>query len=53
MCNNYLLPPWLKGEINSLRFALEKDLHVKVYLYDPSHPRKNITFCVFGDKESR
>ena len=48
-CSHYLIPIHLKNMTNALKQQIEsKVFGLKVYLFDPTHPRKNITLTTCG-----
>ncbi|KAL4480830.1 hypothetical protein ABPG72_001699 [Tetrahymena utriculariae] len=53
-CSHYLIPHHLKNCTNQIKQQIENKVPgLKVYLFDPTHPRKNITLTTCGLQEQR
>ena len=46
-----LLPLYLKSVLHHIKAEIEKNSAVKIHIFDPIHPRKNITFTFTGTHE--
>lgn len=46
---NYLLPNWMRQHLIKIKQEVENEVKgCKIMIYDPTHPRKNITLSITG-----
>ena len=46
---NYLLPNWARQHLIKIKQEVETEVKgCKIMIYDPTHPRKNITLSITG-----